>query len=891
MRTWRVLTILFVEVAFSYTGFGASTKSPARPASLLPWQTIAEKFVEGGWFCTKADQAGTKGQLVRDDACSEFNRNCNYAYQPKEALTLELPSQSPRSHFLGESDVSLAKWVDSSWREMRQGHASVKHRKIVATEGAAEEGFFRLRFAFKAKDEAEELSNFESYAVVSSNWKRDILSFCRELKEEIETDRDPQLIRSSISVSHCDHAMEVINKASFLSDEVLKTLGGAVQSKHDFDAGGYPDLVIGLNKLQFKRFEGASIEEFVVFVPDSYRSSEAWPLFVHTDNARWAASKNYSPRSGLIDLWWHTVTNKNVRWKNFTALMAIMKQKLNIDEDRMYVSGECSNGLAAMSLALNYPDRWAECSVSLTSTYRHMAGNALNLSLIFVKGTHDEPYFLAYYDFAVKCFQYNACRHFEHSRTQTIVEARGRPVPETVREKNPAAVSYTIESLHNAHAYWVKIDGREDENLPGKVEASADGQKIIVKTENVDAYSLDLIRAPLDSNRPVEIIENGRSVGIVTNDVFTRKRGKYINANIVKDERLHGPVWDAFTDPYVVVYGTGATDTTFAKVGKNIASELARGGPYLSDMDMPRRMISEHNLILIGQVRSDSWLARIPAELPVHIKQRRILTTNGKSFDGDDLGYIVIYPNPLNPEKYVVVCSATSGKGIANMLNAYSQMKSIRPVDVGIFEVTDTGSIKWHVIERFNTVWDWHEGWDRVLSATKRKHAEWQWHRWAAKAVRTQLKVDVAICENPFLFEESLSIGQLTYRDLFNNFRNSWIIKVNMKGKLLRALLMVPFGDISKREVDAPIIDGVSFVKSPLAAGEEVLAIDEIVDDDIYVVALPEKCINGQRLGLVLQDYSIVDQKFLVPILKEYLETNRNVDIDADLDSLKFAVF
>jgi hypothetical protein len=685
--------------------------------------------------------------------------------------------------------------------------------------------------------------------------------------------------------------MEVISEASVLSDRVLKLLSEAVRSKKDFDAGKCPDLAIGLNKIRLKRFKGSPIEEFVILVPENYTSSKAWPIFVHTDFVRWGAKDNYFPRSGLIDLWWHTVSYKDIRWKDLTTATEIIGQKLNIDKDRMYVNGECRNGVDATALALKYPDQWAECSASLGNSYRYLAGNALNLPLVFTKGGHNEESSIGFYNYTAKCFQYYGCRYFKCSKILNTIHARGTPIPKVVREKSPRRVLYTIESLDNSKAYWVKIDGREDENLLGTIDACVDEQTILVKTSNVDAYSLDLIHAPLDSNKPVKIIEDGQSLGFVTEQVFTKRSKKYIDTAYIKNDQVHGPVWDAYTDPYVVIYGSGGGDAPFIKTCKDTAEKLARGAPCYADVNMPKKMMFDHNLILVGTVESNSWLARISGDLPVQMKHGRIHTTNGKLFNGDDLAYVVIYPNPMNPDKYAVVYSATSDKAMANMFRVYSQMRTSIPADVGIYEVTKQGSIKWHISERLNTIWDWHGEYKKVLAVIDRDHPKWQWKQWVANVVKKHMCVDVVICEDHLRNSDALSPGKKTYRDFFNAFQNAWFTKVKIDGKSLRAVLMVPFGSISKREVNAPIIDGICLVKIPMATGEESLAINELVDETIYTVAFSEKCLNGERMGLALQDYDIVDLKYLMPIFKEFLKSNSKLNIDDQLDSLKFNIY
>ncbi len=43
-----------------------------------------------------------------------------------------------------------------------------------------------------------------------------------------------------------------------------------------------------------------------------------------------------------------------------------------------------------------------------------------------------------------------------------------------------------------------------------RIDAVVWGQSILVKTDNIDAYTLNLQLAPVDCNRPVEIIENDK---------------------------------------------------------------------------------------------------------------------------------------------------------------------------------------------------------------------------------------------------------------------------------------------------------------------------------------------------------------------------------------------
>lgn len=886
-RVIRVINLTLI----AFQGFVFSVHSKAEGGTescSLPWALIAEKFSNDSGFCSSVESGNDNKQQRVYKLNESFNSELNYVFQPEGAATIKLPSGESTGNSLQKIVVSLAKWVGGAWQEVDEVSASIKSNEIRLSSEIGNEGFFRLQFSAEASD--ERLSNLEIFAIVCGNWKKDILAFCRELKGEIEINPDPKLMSSSIAESHIDNAMEMISDASFLSGEVLKALANAVENKEAFDNGQCPDLVVGLNKIRLKRFEGARVAEFVVFVPNEYDGSKKWPLYLHVDPYLLEANRNYT-RTGMIDLWWHFPKPKSYKWKDYQHLMRMLRKKLNIDEDRIYIHGHCNNGIAAMALALHYPDQWAECNISTGNSFRHLAGNALNLPLIYNNAHPANKSLEAYIDFSVKCFEFFGCRDFKFSNTQSAAELRGAPLPEAVRERNPKRVLYTIESLHNPRAYWVKIDGREDENLNATIDASVDEQSVLVKTSNIDAYSLYLSQAPVDSNKPVEIIENGQSLGSVTGRIFTRKSEKYADAAYMKNECVHGPVWDAFTGPYAIVYGTGGKDREFCETSERIAKSLANGAPVFADANVPEELVNSHNLILVGTPASNLWLSKIYKELPVQIEQAQ-LTACGKRYNSRNMGLILIYPNPLKPERYTVIFTGLSSTAMSNISEAYHQMGSIQTADVGIFEITDVCDIKWHIVEKFNTVWGWHDGWDEILTVVTKKHSKWRWCQWVARVLREQLGADVVLCEVPLKFSDLALEGQITYRDIFNSFRNDWIIKVRTDGKSLRNLLSVPLNDVAKGDVNTLIVDGVSFVKAGQGPEEGALGMNELEDDEKYTVCLAYKLFYGERTGVtLLKDYEIVGEGYIVSLLKDYLYKNKNLDLDERLNRMKLNVF
>ncbi len=886
MSTKVIKLVILASIGFQYAIFSAYAQEQDKTAPCgIPWQLITEKIAENATFCLNTNYGNSIDLQNKDSKSTNLTSDTNYTFPTNQPPVIKLPKEIIAKCLPQKAFMNLARWTNNSWQDIGEIIANIESGQIKLSSGIENEGFYKLRFQLKTQN--NQLSYFEPYAVVSNDWKSDVLAFCRQSKYEIESKPDLQLFRSSIAVSHFDHTMAIAGSSHLLSDKTLKTLTTAIINRRIFDSGNCPNMVIGgLTKIRLRRFEGANIEEFVIRTPYNYDVSKNWSMIVDTDIRRLDTLKNYSSNSEIIEFWWHTISHTDIQWKNYTFIIDILAQKLKIDKNRIYLRGKCQNGTPAMALALNYPDFWAECGISLGNSYCNLIGNATNLPFIFVKGQHDVEDLIAYYDFVVKCFKHFGCENFHYSKAKEVFQIRGALLPGEVRKTNPQHIFYTIESLNNTKAYWLTIDGRTDENLAATIDASVQEQTVQIKTLNVDAYTLNLEQAPVDSNKPVEIIENGQSLGFAKGKIFTKRTPKYTVVANIKNQNIHGPIWDVFTDPYVVIWGASGENKELSKTNKEIAKSIANGAPCFADINAPSQLSGSHNIILIGTQETNLWLSKMCSELPVRT-QKGQLTAGAKIYDGYSTGFILVYPNPLNPEKYVAVFSGTSAKAMENILKAYSQIKNLRPIDVGIFEVTNENNIKWHIIENFNTAWSWHNELDRELIVTKKQHPRWQWHRWVAKVLREQLNTDIVICENPFNFPDITFSCQITYRDMLNNFRNNWIVKIKLNGRSLRTFLITP----ANNKPDSPIIEGIHPVEAKQNDENSAIGINELEDDKIYTVALCYNKINGNKIGATLMNYEIAETAYLIPLLKEYLGSHKELDIESQLNQFKSNVF
>ncbi|MFC1677673.1 hypothetical protein ACFL3G_11510 [Planctomycetota bacterium] len=881
-----VKMLFFTIALLQFNLFGISEVFGKRHRSgALSWKAIEEKVREGSVLCSKVKN-GNISEQQKFQGDMRLDSNISYVFGVGEPLPVKLPSWEITNYADETIFTTIYRWDQDLWKRVGRVSVDIESGQIKLNQGISSEGFFKLCTLVPVYDGNS--YHIDAYAIISDNWKKDILAFCRQMRGKIELNPDPQLFRSCIVVSHLDNLMEIVVKSPTLSENIFSALSKAIRARADFETGDCPDLVLGLNKIRLKRFEGAQITEFVLFLPDTYDNSKKWPMLLNTDPRRSGAPANYFKDSigalvgDTIVLWWHFPGALGYEWKDYKYFLDIISDKLNLDKDRIYVTGRCGNGIAAIDLGLRHPDQWAECSSSYGSTSRHLAGNALNLPLIYTQAGNYEEYLAASYYFTVECFKYYNCKFFRQSNLQTVAQARGRLVPTEKRNLSPHSVSYTIESLANPKAYWVLIDGREDENFIASIDATVRGQSILVKTDNVDAYTLNLELAPIDCNIPVDIIENGQHIDSVTGSVFTKKNAKYENALYVKDQFLHGPIADIFTDQYAVVWNGDENKQKLAK-------QLAGSGPCFADVDLPAEFLDTHNIVFVGRLDKSKYLKEITGNLPVVIEEGK-LTASGGVYGGD-FGVILIYPNPLNSKRYIAVFSGTTEKALNLLDSAWRQIEPDETADVGIFEVTENNQIKWLICEKFNTIWSWHNDWDKVLTLSNKKHPKWQWQQWVARTVRKRLKADVFIGEEMFKFPNSVPKGKITTRKLFNSFKNYWIIKIQLDGRNLRELLAVPFNDLSKEKIDLLIIDGLSSAKGGQECEAGILEISEIEDNKEYTVVLPHKTIEERKMGIILKDYKILDKGYTIILLNDYLRENKILDFDAELNSLKTGIF
>ncbi|WP_339728737.1 prolyl oligopeptidase family serine peptidase [uncultured Gimesia sp.] len=226
---------------------------------------------------------------------------------------------------------------------------------------------------------------------------------------------------------------------------------------------------------------------------------------------------------------------------------------------------------------------------------------------------------------------------------------------------------------------WLTIEELDEMYEPTIVEGGIDDESgnLQLTTENVAALSLArnvAAKVELDGTLlPLESAADGllpQVYFVKSNsgwDVLKYEDSKTFieNPNQRKRQNLQGPIDDAFTLPFVCVTGTGTpwnselnawSQSVLSLFEKEFDKWLRAKVPVIKDTQVNDQIIAAKNLILFGDPGSNSLIAKVVEDLPVEWTKDQI-TVNGKSYDTKNHGVVLIYPNPLNPVRYVVINS------------------------------------------------------------------------------------------------------------------------------------------------------------------------------------------------------------------------------------------
>lgn len=167
-----------------------------------------------------------------------------------------------------------------------------------------------------------------------------------------------------------------------------------------------------------------------------------------------------------------------------------------------------------------------------------------------------------------------------------------------------------------------------------------------------------------------------------------------------KKHGLQGPIDDAFMGPFLFVKPTATgrypevdkwVDAEFNRAVREWHRQMRGDARVKTSEELKPEDIENYHLILWGDPQSNPTLARVADKLPIAWNADQIVVGDQK-FDAKSHAPVLIYPNPLNPEKYVVLNSSFTYREYDYLNNARQVPKL---PDWAIIDLTTPPNSRW----------------------------------------------------------------------------------------------------------------------------------------------------------------------------------------------------
>jgi pimeloyl-ACP methyl ester carboxylesterase len=387
---------------------------------------------------------------------------------------------------------------------------------------------------------------------------------------------------------------------------------------------------------------------------------------------------------------------------SFEAL-ADVQQKYRVDPDRISVRGFSMGGAACWQFAVHYPDLWFAAnpgagfsetpeflkvfqSETLTPTWYEQklwrmydcpgyAANLAHLPTIAYSGEIDKQKQAA--DIMAAAFEREGMKllhiigpmtaHSIHPESRKEIEAKLAEWAVAGVNHAPESLQFVTFSLRYNRMHWLTLDGLRDHWEEARVVIKPVNSELSVTTKNVSALTLNPPKGSprkvrIDQREPLDIPAEGPATFVLESGNW--QLGKPIGLR--KKHGLQGPIDDAFLDSFIFVKPSGACRSE--PVDKWVKAEFEhavthwrqqmRGDAVVKyDHEITDQDIAASNLVLWGDFQANKILARISEKLPIRWT-RSTVQAGDATFDSSQHAVIAIYPNPLNPEKYIVLNSS-----------------------------------------------------------------------------------------------------------------------------------------------------------------------------------------------------------------------------------------
>lgn len=386
-----------------------------------------------------------------------------------------------------------------------------------------------------------------------------------------------------------------------------------------------------------------------------------------------------------------------------------VKQRYSIDPDRIVLMGFSMGGAGAWHVGAHYADHWVAISpgAGFAETARYQNLKPENYPPAYAQklwGCYDVPdYVRNLFNQPVIAYSGEIDKQIQAARVmEEAYAAEGRTLPhligpqtahkyepETLKKllaqikefrdaglnRTPSEVSLQTQTLRYPRMHWVEAlrlnEHWQDSRIDAKV---AWPDSATITTKNVAALALHLQKIP--AGFVIEIDGQKLNVQNAPQDgsplTLYKAEGEWTldsptdaAEGLAKRHGLQGPIDDVFLSPFLVVVPREKSSN--AAVQKWLEFEIShfddrwqalfRGKPrWKYDDQVTPADIAKYHIIAWGTPQTNRLIGATIAKTPLKWSDKEV-AIGDNVFSAKNHVPLMIYPNPLNPQKYLVLNS------------------------------------------------------------------------------------------------------------------------------------------------------------------------------------------------------------------------------------------
>lgn len=417
----------------------------------------------------------------------------------------------------------------------------------------------------------------------------------------------------------------------------------------------------------------------------------------------WAASAFGTMTPSNLTLYPYGRANNGWRFageRDLYEALADVKRRFRIDEDRISLRGFSMGGHGTWHIGLQHPGDWSVMApgAGFTDTLQYQKITETlpdwQLKLLHMYDPVDYALNGRNLPLLAYCGEDDPARS-QHELIMGRLKAEDVPVreyigPKTGHAYEPARRADILAEMAPRHRFprldadfvtytirwpgyrWFRLEGLQRHWDRAEVRSRSAGVgKLALTTRNASALSVEV---PIERRSgPVELTLDGQAFTVPAPTdrrlLFTREGNgpwrevRRLPGGLRKKPGLQGPIDDALFGPVLAVRGTGTPWSEGMNRWAGQELQRFRDGwdeyfratlPETTDAELTSSEAKGKNLYLFGDPGSNRVLARLLRRLPIRWT-RAGFTLAGQGYDPRERVPVFVFPNPEDPEHYVVV--------------------------------------------------------------------------------------------------------------------------------------------------------------------------------------------------------------------------------------------